>query len=813
MSGASSRSRPFFQNGSDRPGRGFHLLSAPGWRRWRLVAVAVLGGFVLLLGTRSDLARASTSCSSGTTLNVVAHQDDDLLFLSPDLLHDVQSDRCVVTVFVTAGDHGQAADYWQEREAGPRAAYAQMAGVTDSWLTGDAGIPDHPAPLFTLEDNRNISLVFLRLPDGHYGEGYASNNWESLQKLWQGDIGQVNAVDDTSAYSKKDLVDALGELVTEYQPNKIRTLDYRGNFGDGDHSDHYATGKFTHEAQTTYAETIPIAGYIGYRSLYLPQNVFSPDLEKKQNAFYAYANYDYVCNSTEMCSEPEYAEYAAWLERSYVRPVANAGLDQTVDAGSTVTLDGSQSVPADDTLKYTWEQTGGTSVVLSDTAVASPTFTAPVEGDSLTFKLTVSDDVISDSASVAIAVTPVSNLSITKSDSTSTVDADSATTYTIRVANSGPSPVTGAVLSDPSATGLAKSAPVCSTAPGECTPATTPTVAELEGGFFTLPTLASGEHYEITVTADVTATSGEVSNTASVSLPSGTIDRDPANNTATDKDTLNHVPEANAGPDQTVNAGETVKLNGLKSTDPDGDTLTYEWTQAGTPAVSLAGADTATPTFEALASATTLVFSLNVTNSHHMTATDTVTITVNHAPVANAGPDQIVHSGTSVQLDGSASTDPDSGFKLSYKWEQTGGATVALSSDSASKPTFTAPATAASLTFKLTVSDGMLTSADTVAIAVVDKAEPAAKRHRRPQTKLVSTKIRRAKHMALFRFSGSGGKGNLKFECRLDTQRFSSCRVYKSYKHLEHGRHVFRVRARDANGLADLTPITKRIKT
>ncbi len=37
---------------------------------------------------------------------VVAHQDDSLLFLSPDLLHDIQAGDCVTTVYVTAGDGG-----------------------------------------------------------------------------------------------------------------------------------------------------------------------------------------------------------------------------------------------------------------------------------------------------------------------------------------------------------------------------------------------------------------------------------------------------------------------------------------------------------------------------------------------------------------------------------------------------------------------------------------------------------------------------------------------------------------------------------
>jgi len=59
-------------------------------------------------------------------------------------------------------------------------------------------------------------------------------------------------------------------------------------------------------------------------------------------------------------------------------PTADAGPDQTVNEGDTVTLDGSNSSDLDDGIaSYLWDQTGGTPVPLSDPTAVQPTFTAP----------------------------------------------------------------------------------------------------------------------------------------------------------------------------------------------------------------------------------------------------------------------------------------------------------------------------------------------------------------------------------------------------------------------------------------------------
>ena len=73
-------------------------------------------------------------------------------------------------------------------------------------------------------------------------------------------------------------------------------------------------------------------------------------------------------------------------------PIANAGIDKHLTSGSLVTLNGSNSSDSDDSiLFYTWSQTNGTTVTLSNNKIVKPTFTIPDKFDWFDFSLIVSD--------------------------------------------------------------------------------------------------------------------------------------------------------------------------------------------------------------------------------------------------------------------------------------------------------------------------------------------------------------------------------------------------------------------------------------
>lgn len=90
-------------------------------------------------------------------------------------------------------------------------------------------------------------------------------------------------------------------------------------------------------------------------------------------------------------------------------PVADAGADQAVDEGGSVTLAGAGSDVDGGALTFSWTQTAGPTVVLSDSSALAPSFTAPQVGVNtvLTFELRVSDGTATASDTVNVTVRDV----------------------------------------------------------------------------------------------------------------------------------------------------------------------------------------------------------------------------------------------------------------------------------------------------------------------------------------------------------------------------------------------------------------------
>ncbi|MCB1037115.1 MAG: hypothetical protein KDD47_25025 [Acidobacteria bacterium] len=91
----------------------------------------------------------------------------------------------------------------------------------------------------------------------------------------------------------------------------------------------------------------------------------------------------------------------------------------------------------------------------------------------------------------------------------------------------------------------------------------------------------------------------------------------------------NNRPVASAGPDRFYSKrGQKVSLDGRGSFDPDGDSITYAWTQISGPTVILNNPTSATPWFQVYGFGESYVFEIRVTDngSGQLISTDQVTV-------------------------------------------------------------------------------------------------------------------------------------------------------------------------------------------
>lgn len=396
-----------------------------------------------------------------------------------------------------------------------------------------------------------------------------------------------------------------------------------------------------------------------------------------------------IVNDGNNASDPITVTVTVFIENSV--PVANAGVDQNVATGTLVTLDGSTSSDADgDNLSFSWSFISlpeGSTAQLSNLSAAKPTFIPDLDGDYV-FRLVVNDGTTQS--------TP----------STVTVTASTANSAPVANAGSNQNIATGAVVTlDGSAS---------SDADGDLLSFTWSFVSVPDGS---QATLSDVNAVKPTFTPDV---DGDY--VVRLVVYDGSVESTAVTITITSA-TQNSAPMAHAGADQNVTTGTLVTLDGSASSDADGDLLSFTWSFISKPdgsQVTLSDTNAAKPNFIPDMDGD-YVIRLVVHDGLASSNPDTVTITaatVNSAPVAHAGADQNVTTGTLVTLDGSASSDAD-GDLLSFTWAIVSvpdGSQATLFDATAATPTFT-PDVDGDYVVRLVVNDGELfSSADTVII-------------------------------------------------------------------------------------------------
>lgn len=186
---------------------------------------------------------------------------------------------------------------------------------------------------------------------------------------------------------------------------------------------------------------------------------------------------------------------------------------------------------------------------------------------------------------------------------------------------------------------------------------------------------------------------------------------------------INMQPVSRAGLDQNVETGTEVFLDGKDSYDPEGAPLNYLW-RLITPDNSTARLNdeqSQSPTFFSDVDGRYEVY-LIVSDGELDSTEDKITIdasTSNSAPVSIAGSDIASSLGVEVQLDGSASFDPNNDI-LSYEWvivSQPVFSNLTITGVNTVTPSFT-PTRLGSYVLSLKVSDGEFSDVSSLAIDV-----------------------------------------------------------------------------------------------
>ncbi len=243
---------------------------------------------------------------AASILHIVAHEDDDLLFLNPDLAQAIQARVPTITVYVTAGQLSGAGSTdgarARSRQLGVQAAYAQMAGVSrPTWSRDALTVAGRQVEHFAL-DRRPVDMVFLNLPDSGLAAVFGTGTGQTV--LVDGGL-----VTTSYAYTHADVVAVLSALLNRYDPTLVRAQDPLPDFrrGQGEHTDHIAAAQFAAEAVAGYGGSAVLDHYRCYNIAAETADLDPATASAKSGWFTTYCGFDPVAADN------------GWTQREYRR--------------------------------------------------------------------------------------------------------------------------------------------------------------------------------------------------------------------------------------------------------------------------------------------------------------------------------------------------------------------------------------------------------------------------------------------------------------------------------------------------------------
>jgi LmbE family N-acetylglucosaminyl deacetylase len=327
-----------------------------------ILLVAVAAGTAAVVGTEAATSSAPSVAVNGpivqpvrtthqSVLQILAHEDDDLYFMNPDVSQAIASHASVTSVYLTAGEADginmaggrgarnhpapDKAKYAEARQNGIRAAYAEMATGNRSSPWQRTTIPTAggaTAELDVLKARPQLSLVWVQLHEAGSVAGYRPH---SLHGLWDGTVQTLGSQLSTGtpvarrfSYTRSEVVSTIAGLLERFRPTTVRLLDptpgrdeRTGNLLD--HQDHMYAARFAQAGLAHYAAS-------GDRPHFTVQNYLGYFTAWKDNA-------DNYCGSAAGCGDRKVAAHPSghdWTQSiRYTRGESTSWMQAGADGG------------------------------------------------------------------------------------------------------------------------------------------------------------------------------------------------------------------------------------------------------------------------------------------------------------------------------------------------------------------------------------------------------------------------------------------------------------------------------------------------
>lgn len=253
---------------------------------WLALVCALCAALFPAHARAAEATGASTAdCQAGTLVTVVAHLDDDLLFVNPGISDKIDAGWCVTVVHLIGGANGAKFDYVLLRETGTKLAYARMAGVANEWSESNVMFAGKPVHELVLKAQPRVKLLELRLPGGAVRGGKVP-----LGLLW--DRGATLSTypmqrDGTgfTTYNRPALIATLRAILS--QATEVYTLN-PDTVPFIEHPDHIYAARITRTVAQSLGKKLPIGYHVTYPTGGLPKNLSTAETLRKRDVVGSY---------------------------------------------------------------------------------------------------------------------------------------------------------------------------------------------------------------------------------------------------------------------------------------------------------------------------------------------------------------------------------------------------------------------------------------------------------------------------------------------------------------------------------------------